>query len=302
MNKEQRTKNKEQITKSKWKIHLFSFVLCYLFFVPFTAHAASVVATVNGTPITDMDITARTKLMAMQGQTPTDNRKQALTSIIDDNIKLAYADSLKLNPTDDDVAKQIADMKQHGFNPAGMDSATSAMMRSAIRANIAWQMVIGRTIMPTITVTPDDINAEMADLARDKGLPVELTLIRLVGIPENVAKMLSAPKSCDDAESIAKNLGGSPQRMDVKEYELSADVRAQLAGLPLLTWSKRGSDDSVFLICSKKKTAEYGKLDSLVKQSATFKRAAFVADQQLKQLRRKAVIIINDDRYKSAIN
>ena len=262
------------------------------------AQSATVVATVNGNPITDMDITARTRLMAMQGQTPTDNRKQALANIIDDAIKLNYADSLKINPTDADVKKEIDAMRGRGFNPSGMDSSVMAMMKSAIKSNIAWQMVIGRTIMPTITVTPEDINAEMADLEKEKGLPIEMTLIRLVGIPENVAKMLSAPKSCDDAESIAKNLGGSPQKMTVKEYELSSDVRAQLAGLPLLTWSKRGSDESVFLICAKKKTAEYGKLDTVVKQSATFKRAAFIADQQLKQLRRKAVIIINDERYK----
>jgi len=29
-----------------------------------------------------------------------------------------------------------------------------------------------------------------------------------------------------------------------------------------------------------------------------YKQAMFLADQQLKQLRRKAVVVINDDRYK----
>ena len=55
------------------------------------AFGASVVATVNGTPITDTDITARTNLMARQGQTSSDNRRVALQNIIDDNVKLEYA-------------------------------------------------------------------------------------------------------------------------------------------------------------------------------------------------------------------
>ena len=47
-----------------------------------------------------------------------------------------------------------------------------------------------------------------------------------------------------------------------------------------------------------KKTEEYKNLDDVIKQNATYKQAMFLADQQLKQLRRKAVIVINDDRYK----
>ena len=55
---------------------------------------------------------------------------------------------------------------------------------------------------------------------------------------------------------------------------------------------------NVFLICDSKKNKEYGKLDEIIKQNAMYKKSMFIADQQLKQLRRKAVIIINDDRYK----
>ena len=46
------------------------------------------------------------------------------------------------------------------------------------------------------------------------------------------------------------------------------------------------------------KTKEYKDLDTVIKQNAQYKQAMFLADQQLKQLRRRAVIVINDDRYK----
>ena len=67
------------------------------------AFGATVVATVGGTPITDADITARTKLMAREGNTSTDNRRQALQNIIDDSVKLNYAANFGVKPTDEDA-------------------------------------------------------------------------------------------------------------------------------------------------------------------------------------------------------
>ena len=46
------------------------------------------------------------------------------------------------------------------------------------------------------------------------------------------------------------------------------------------------------------KTDEYKNLDDIIKQNTVYKQAMFMADQQLKQLRRKAVVVINDERYK----
>ena len=134
-------------------------------------------------------------------------------------------------------------------------------------------------------------------MEREHGLPIEMTLVRLVNIPDDVAKKLTNPKSCDDAIKMAENLGGAPQKFTALEYELSSDIRSRVVGLPTLTWSPV-QDDSVLLVCGTKKTSEYGKLDEVIKQNAVYKQAMFMADQQLKQLRRKAVIVINDDRYK----
>ena len=96
---------------------------------------------------------------------------------------------------------------------------------------------------------------------------------------------------------MAENFGGAPQKFTALQYELSADIRERVANLPKLTWSSR-VDNSVLLVCDTKKTSEYKNLDEIIKQNATYKQAMFMADQQLKQLRRKAVIVINDDRYK----
>ena len=256
------------------------------------AWSASVVASVNGNPITDTDITARTTLMTKQGQTSTDNRRGALQNIIDDYVKLAYAQNFNAVPDDDTVKQEIEKMK------LGELSATErAMAMSAIRAEIAWQIVVARTIMPTIEITDADIARERKELASEQGLPIEMTIIRLVDIPADVATKLTKPTSCDDAMRMARELGGAPQRFTAMQYELAADIRNRVAELPKLTWSPV-VDRSVLLVCDTKRGAEYGELDKIIEQNATFKQAMAIADQQLKQLRRKAVVVINDDRYK----
>jgi len=268
---------------------LFS-LLCIFFTTG--SFSATVVATVGGKPITDTDITARTKLMARQGKTSTDNRRQALQNIIDDYVKLNYAANYNLTPSEKDAEAELKKMKL-----GNLDASEHAMAINATRANIAWQVIVAKTILPNVEVSDQDIRAEKTALEREHGLPLEVTLIRLVDIPSDIAKKLNKPKSCDDAIRIAENLGGVPQKITAKQYELSADVRERIAGLAPLTWSGV-QDRSVLLVCSSTKTKEYGNLDEIIKQNAMYKQAMFMADQQLKQLRRKAVVVINDDRYK----
>lgn len=253
---------------------------------------ASVVATVNGTPITDTDITARTKLMARQGKTSTDNRRVALQNIIDDAIKLEYAKNFNAIPED-----KIIDTELKKMNLGEMTLSEKQMAQNALRAEIAWQIIVGRTVLPTVSISTEDITNERNNLAREHGLPIEMTLVRLTDIPVDVANKLTKPKSCDDAVEMARAMGGIPQKFTALQYELSPEIRNRVATLPLMKWSKH-EDDSVLLVCSTKKTDEYKNLDEIIKQNATYKQALFLADQHLKQLRRKAVIVVNDNRYK----
>ena len=267
------------------------FAPLFMFFaVP--AFGASVVATINGTPITDTDITVRTQLMARQGKTSTDNRRVALQNIIDDAVKLAYAQNFSVYPDDKTVDAELKKM-----NLGDLTVAERTVARNALRAEIAWQVIVARTVLPTVNISAEDVSAERANLAREHGLPIEMTIVRLTDVPADVAEKLTRPKSCDDAVEMAERLGGIPQRFTALQYELSVDIRERVAALPRLTWSPR-VEGSMLLVCDSKKTAEYKNLDEIIKQNATYKQAMFLADQQLKQLRRKAVIVINDERYK----
>ncbi len=270
-------------------------IFAMLAFLPLfvgVANGATVVATVDGNPITDTDITARVALMAKQGRTSATNRRQALQNIIDDYIKLNYANNFGVRPTNDDADKELKRM-----NLGDMDDTMRSVARLAVRSDIAWQVIMARTIMPTVDVSDSDIASEKSDLIRERGLPIEITMIRLIDIPNETAKKLSKPKNCDSAVKIAEDLGGYPQKITALQYELSDDMRQRIADLPILTWSPV-VDNSVVLVCKESKTKEYKDIDDIIKQNAMFRKASQIADQNLKQLRRKAVIIVNDDRYK----
>ncbi len=254
------------------------------------ANSATVVATVNGNPITDIDITSRVELMNKQGKISSVNRKLALQNIIDDYIKINHAAMFNVKPTDKDADKELKHM-----NMGNLSESVRSMARLAIRADISWGVITARTIVPTIKIDDSDIMAEKTDLIIERGLPLELTMLRLTDVPSDIK--LSKPKNCDDAIKIVENAGGYPQKITAMQYELSDEIRSEIADLPILTWSKP-QNGTVFLICKETKTKEYQNLDEIIKQNAVYKKASVVADQQLKQLRRKAVIIINDERYK----
>lgn len=278
--------------KGKKGMKKFFNIFTVVFLSANSANAASVVGSVNGKAITDSDITARTELMARQGKTSKTNRKQAFQNIIDDYIKLDYAANYNVKPTDKDADQELKKM-----NMGEMSATMRSMARLAVRANIAWNVMMSRTIVPDIEISKSDIDAERNSLAREHGLPIEITMLRLIDVPDDVYTKLSKPKSCDAAAEMVEKLGGYPQKITAMQYELAPEVRERITGLPLLIWSKK-ENNTVFLVCSEKKGKEYKNLDEIIKQNATYKKASAAAEQQLKQLRRKAVIIVNDDRYK----
>ena len=247
------------------------FIGAFFYLMP--AFSAKISFTVNGNPVTDEDIAARIKIMPAT----LNNHEDAKNAIIDDFVRIEYAKQLRIEPSLREVNDAI---KEHKDNP---------QMHLSARANVAWQMTIMRAIVPTISVDDKDIAAEFADIELERGLPFDLIFLRVVKVPSDIYEKFGKAKDCADAEKMVRVLGGDPQKISAKEYDLSQDVRKQFIGLANLTWSPL-VDGVTYFICSKKKTEEWGKLDDIIRQNAVYKRAMFQADQLLKQLRRKAVI------------
>ena len=113
--------------------------------------SAQVVAIANGSPITELDISQRTKLLSTSGNKNT-SRQAVLQELIDDRLKIAKARSYGLEVTDADVENSFAGMAQRQrispqqFGQMLEKSGISPnAVKARIRAEMTWsQLVRGR--------------------------------------------------------------------------------------------------------------------------------------------------------------
>ncbi len=281
-------------------------ILFSLMMLPCSAFAAHIVAVANGNPITDLDITARVKLMSLQGQSATDIRFRALNNIVNDTLKIEHAKSFSLVPSEKDVKAEIKNTEKQMQKPAGFfdanikTAAEKDQLMFALRASMSWQNVLMKTVMPTIVVNDSEIDEELAKLSDKHGLPIDTTFLRLSGVTdENVSKLDKA--SCKTMKSSARENGISAQEITAPEYDLDENIRRQIFPLKAGEMSKIKSKSSIY-ICEKKNQKEYPKLRDYIQNQLMYRNAMFIGDQQLKSLRRKAVITIQDEQYRKALD
>lgn len=134
-----------------------------------TAQAQSVQVTVNGTQITDQQISARAQLIRLEGRGSSNaNRTQLATEeLIDDAIKLSEAERVGISVSDaevDEAFNNIASnmnvsrsnlttiLTENGVNPSAL--------RARLRAAIAWQNVVREVISPRVQISELELDIQ----------------------------------------------------------------------------------------------------------------------------------------------
>lgn len=134
------------------------------------AMAQNVRVTVNGTPITDLQIAARVKLFALEGNNG--GSRGATEQLIDEALQVAEAKRLGItvsNAQIDDALLQIArnmnvsqDRLVTMLQQGGVSTET---LKDRLRAAIAWNGITERAIMPQV---------QISDLALDQQAATQL--------------------------------------------------------------------------------------------------------------------------------
>jgi peptidyl-prolyl cis-trans isomerase SurA len=97
------------------------------------AQAQEIIATVNGAPITNWDVTEREKLLrAMHEPASYDD---ALNSMIDDQLKIGETSKFKIKATDSEIGQQIA------LEANQMKMAPAALLGALQRAGVSTQHI-----------------------------------------------------------------------------------------------------------------------------------------------------------------
>jgi len=129
------------------------------------AHAATAV-TVNGVPISDIEISQRTKLLALEGGGGT---KQATEQLINEQLQLQEAKKYNITITDqqvDDAFQQVArnvklstDKLRELLQSRGVGTDT---MRARLRAALAWQQLSGMVVQSRVQISDLELDKEAA--------------------------------------------------------------------------------------------------------------------------------------------
>lgn len=141
-----------------------------------------IVAVVNDDIITASDLFDRYMLVAASSGLPNTvevrNRflPQILNVLIDEKLQLQEAARLQIEVNDSDILRGVGDVAAQNNQSADdfmrMLSSRNLpvdSLKEQVKANIAWQRVIGRRLRPQIDVTQQDIDAEQERLLSNAG-------------------------------------------------------------------------------------------------------------------------------------
>ncbi|ODT70950.1 MAG: hypothetical protein ABS75_11085 [Pelagibacterium sp. SCN 63-23] len=133
---------------------------------------AATVATVNGEPISDMQVDQRLRLFRMEGNNT--GRNGALDQLITEAIQLQEAKRLGINVTNaqvDDAFLQISrnlnmsrDRLQQMLQQGGISTDT---LQDRLRAAIAWNAVTEAAVMPQVQVSELELDQQAAQKIAD---------------------------------------------------------------------------------------------------------------------------------------
>ncbi len=136
------------------------------------AFAQSVLVTVNGTPITDLQVANRVKLFALEGNNT--GRRGATEQLIDEAIQMSEAKRLGINVSNaqvDEALLQVArnlkvsqDKLVQMLAQAGVGKET---LEDRLRAAVAWNAVTEQAIMPQIQVSELELDQQAASQLAD---------------------------------------------------------------------------------------------------------------------------------------
>ena len=218
-----------------------------------------IVAVVNDSAISVLDLIARTKMVALSSgldDTPelrAQLAKPVLENLIEEKLQNQEAERRGISVTDQELAAALAIVeRQNGIREGQLNSwladigLPAIFFEDQIRAQILWAKVVSTGLRPLVDVSQEEVEHELARLEANRGLPEYLVsqIDFYVGpskplddLLEVASKLLAEINAGANFESIAEqfsdnalgNLGGDMGW--VSPTQLLPELSAALSGM-----------------------------------------------------------------------
>jgi peptidyl-prolyl cis-trans isomerase SurA len=282
-----------------------------------SAVCAQVVVIANGSPITELDIQQRTKLIASAGDRKQPARQDVINELIDDRIKIAKARVYEAVATDAEVDAAYESMatRQHitpqQFNQMLEKNGISAnAIKARLRAELTWGQLIRGKFNSTLQIGETDISAAMR--ARNEADNATVGYIYtlypvMVLAPRGSSEGLLESKlamaenlrgrfvTCNEGLAMARSLRDVAVREPVNRS--SADLAPQLRDIlekmevgHLTTPEATAQGLQMFALCGKKESTAESSVKRELREQIYTKRFETEAKKYLDELRKQAMI------------
>ncbi|WP_375451652.1 SurA N-terminal domain-containing protein [uncultured Devosia sp.] len=288
---------------------ILSLALCVTASLP---ALAAIVVTVNGTPITDIQVSQRVKLFAMEGNRT--GQRGARDQLVDEAIMMSEAKRLNITVSNaqidsalQDVArnvglsqdKLISMLQQSGV---GMDT-----LRDRLRAAIAWAAVTDQAVAPNVQISDAELDQQaesrIADYQKFDYILKEVLFLApggqgAGGRTSQANRYRSAFAGCDSAVELSLGYTDAAV-LDVgrrNATQLPEAVAKELAGLNVGGISKPRVTDSgvsMLAICQKTQAEDLTFIKGEIRAEDGNTAVATEASNYLATLRSQAKIINN---------
>ncbi len=270
---------------------------------------AATVVTVNGVPISDLDVDQRSKLMRLEGG---GNRKAAVDSLVTEQLQVQEAKRLGIDVTDqqvDDAFQQVArnvklstDKLNQLLRQNGVSDAT---MKARLRAALAWQKIGEVAIKARVEISDLELDQKAdAALGVDQSYDYVLKEVLFITGPSGSAanrtgqanKYRSSFKGCDSAVDLSLGYTDAAVRDMGRRHatQLPDALAAELAKLNVGGITKPRVTEagvSMLAVCSKTAAHDTTFIKNKLRNEVGSAAMKTEAEKYLEEMRKKAQIV-----------
>jgi peptidyl-prolyl cis-trans isomerase SurA len=273
------------------------------------AMAQSARVMVNGTPITDLQVSQRVKLFALEGNRG--GSKGATEQLIDEALQMSEAKRLGISVSNAQVdaaflqiarnLKMSSDKLNQMLAQSGINMDT---LKDRLRAAIAWNAVTDQAIMPQVQISELELDQEAASkLKAYQSYDYILKEIIFVGQGSSsrtgqANQYRKGFKGCDSAVDLSLNFTDAAV-VDVgrrNATQIPEAIAKELAGLNVGGITKPRvveSGVSMLAVCEKTQAEDLTFIKSDLRSAAGNDALASKVTEYLADLRKRAKIIYN---------
>lgn len=274
---------------------------------------AQVVVVANGSPITELDIQQRTKLLAAQTH-KAPARQDVIQELIDDRLKIARAKVYGLEVTDRDVDQAFEGMASRQRLSAAQfaqvlerSGISAAALKARVRAELTWAQLIRGRFGSALQVGDADIAVALKDVKEEETVAYTYTLypITLV-VPRGNEGIVAARRQeaenlrarfteCNQGLALARSLRDVAVREAVtrNSAELPPALRDMLGAVEVgrLTAPEMTPQGlQMFAVCAKKQSTSETPAKRAAREQIFTKRFEAESKKFLDEIRKQAMI------------